>query len=68
MILQDGMTLHYEGLADIEVIATPGHSPSCITYKIGNGAEIAIENGSFVTPDTTPNGTEITILEKKKEQ
>ena len=34
-ILQDGMTLHYEGLADIEVIATPGHSPSCITYKIG---------------------------------
>lgn len=36
LILQDGMTLHYEGLADIEVIATPGHSPSCITYKISN--------------------------------
>ena len=35
-----------------------------LTYKIGNGAEIAIENGSFVIPDTTPNGTEITILAK----
>lgn len=36
LILQDGMTLHYEGIADIEVIATPGHSPSCLTYRIGN--------------------------------
>ena len=36
LLLQDGMTLHYEGLTDIEVVATPGHSPSCITYKIGN--------------------------------
>lgn len=36
LLLQDGITLHYEGLADIEVMATPGHSPSCLTYKIGN--------------------------------
>lgn len=36
LTLQDGMTLHYEGIADIEVIATPGHSPSCLTYRTGN--------------------------------
>jgi len=35
LTLKDGTILHYEGLADIEVIATPGHSPSCLTYRIG---------------------------------
>lgn len=35
LILSDKQILHFEGLADIEVIATLGHSPSCITYKIG---------------------------------
>lgn len=34
-ILRDGETIHYDGLADIDVIATPGHNESCLTYKIG---------------------------------
>ncbi|MGN0666469.1 MAG: DUF4214 domain-containing protein, partial [Huintestinicola sp.] len=35
-----------------------------LTYKIGSGEETAITGGSFVIPDTTLNGTEITILAK----
>jgi len=35
LILQDGMTIHFEGIADVDVIATPGHSSSCLTYKVG---------------------------------
>lgn len=34
LVLQDGMVIHFEGLVDIEVMETPGHSPSCLTYKI----------------------------------
>ena len=29
-----GEVLHFEGLTDVEVIATPGHSPSCLSYRI----------------------------------
>ena len=31
----DGQTLQFDGLADIEVMRTPGHDESCVTYKIG---------------------------------
>ena len=31
-----GEVLHLEGLMDVEVIATPGHSPSCLSYKISS--------------------------------
>jgi glyoxylase-like metal-dependent hydrolase (beta-lactamase superfamily II) len=34
-LLRDGETLHAGSLA-IEVIATPGHTPACVTYKIGD--------------------------------
>lgn len=34
--LTDHQILHFEGLADIEVMATPGHDTSCLTYKIEN--------------------------------
>lgn len=33
--LLDDDILHFEGIADIKVIATHGHTPSSITYKIG---------------------------------
>lgn len=36
VILIGGEELSYEGLAEIEVIATPGHDSSCLTYRIGN--------------------------------
>ena len=36
LVVHDGVTLHYEGLADIEVIATPGHAPSCLSYRVGD--------------------------------
>lgn len=29
-----GEVLHFEGLMDVDVIATHGHSPSCLSYKI----------------------------------
>lgn len=32
--LSDNQILHFEGIGDIEVIATPGHDSSCLTYKI----------------------------------
>ena len=31
-----GEVLHFEDLTDVEVIATPGHSPSCLSYKISS--------------------------------
>jgi glyoxylase-like metal-dependent hydrolase (beta-lactamase superfamily II) len=34
-LVRDGETLHAGSLA-IEVIATPGHTPACVTYKIGD--------------------------------
>ncbi|MGM9860157.1 MAG: MBL fold metallo-hydrolase [Muribaculaceae bacterium] len=33
-ILNDGDVIHFEGLCDILVIATPGHDLSCLSYKI----------------------------------
>ena len=36
MTVTDGQKLHFDGIAEIEVIATPGHDSSCITYKVGN--------------------------------
>lgn len=33
--LTDKQILHFPGLADIEVMETPGHDTSCLTYKIG---------------------------------
>lgn len=33
--LMDDDILHFDGIADIKVIATHGHTPSSITYKIG---------------------------------
>lgn len=35
MVLKDGQTVFFEGFEDIEVIATPGHDTSCLTYKMG---------------------------------
>ncbi len=35
LLLADGQTLS-AGSLDIEVIATPGHTPACVTYKIGD--------------------------------
>lgn len=35
LVLNDGMILHFQGLIDVEVIATPGHSSSCLSYKMG---------------------------------
>jgi len=34
--LQGGECLHFDGLCDVDVIATPGHSPSCLSYRISN--------------------------------
>jgi glyoxylase-like metal-dependent hydrolase (beta-lactamase superfamily II) len=34
-LLADGQRIH-AGSLDIEVIATPGHTPACVTYKIGD--------------------------------
>jgi glyoxylase-like metal-dependent hydrolase (beta-lactamase superfamily II) len=34
-LLRDGDVVHAGSLA-VEVIATPGHTPACVTYKIGN--------------------------------
>jgi glyoxylase-like metal-dependent hydrolase (beta-lactamase superfamily II) len=34
-LLHDGETLHAGRLA-VEVIATPGHTPACVTFKIGD--------------------------------
>lgn len=34
-VLTNSEELHFEGLADIEVMTTPGHDTSCITYKVG---------------------------------
>ena len=36
-LLKDGEHMEVGGL-DIEVIATPGHTPACVTYRIGNMA------------------------------
>ncbi|MDD5976515.1 MAG: MBL fold metallo-hydrolase [Bacteroidales bacterium] len=33
--LEDKQIFHFEGLATVEVVATPGHDSSCLTYKIG---------------------------------
>lgn len=33
-LLEDGQKLH-AGSLEIEVIATPGHTPACVTFKIG---------------------------------
>ena len=33
--LEDKQALDFEGLATVEVVATPGHDSSCMTYKIG---------------------------------
>lgn len=34
-LLKDGETLHVGGMA-IEVIYTPGHTPACVSYRIGD--------------------------------
>lgn len=34
-VIHHGDVLNFKGIADIEVVATPGHDPSCLTYKIG---------------------------------
>lgn len=34
-VIKDGLILHFDCLADVKVIATPGHDPSCISYIIG---------------------------------
>ena len=34
-LAKDGETLHAGSLA-IEVLATPGHTPACVTYKVGD--------------------------------
>lgn len=36
IVLCDKLILHFEGFADIEIMATPDHDTSCLTYKIGN--------------------------------
>ena len=36
ILLEDKQILHFEGLADIEVIATPGHDTSCLSFKVNN--------------------------------
>ena len=36
VVLLDGEIVKFRGLGDIEVIATPGHDTSSLTYKIGN--------------------------------
>jgi len=38
-----------------------------LTYKIGDGEETAIENGTFVIPENTAIGTEITIIARTAE-
>lgn len=35
VVLNGGESLYFEGLGDIEVIACPGHDPSCLSYKVG---------------------------------
>lgn len=35
LLLSDHLILHFEGFTDIEVMETPGHDTSCLTYKIG---------------------------------
>lgn len=35
-IIQDKDVLYFKGFPEIEVIATPGHSSSCMSYKIDN--------------------------------
>ena len=34
-VLTDGQTVSFDGFEDIEVMATPGHDTSCLTYKLG---------------------------------
>ena len=36
LILSDRQSIHINGMTDIDVIATPGHDSSCLTYKVGN--------------------------------
>ena len=33
--LSEGMVLKFENLAEVEVLETPGHNPSCLSYKVG---------------------------------
>ena len=33
--INDGDVIQYDGLCEISVMATPGHDPSCLTYKVG---------------------------------
>ena len=48
-----GEVLHFEGLMDVDVIATPGHSPSCLSYKISSsmGSEFHGFKGVLFTGD-----------------
>ena len=34
-VLTDGQAVSFDGFEDIEVMATPGHDTSCLTYKMG---------------------------------
>lgn len=36
LIIRGGQTIHFDRLSDIEVISTPGHDVSCLSYKIDN--------------------------------
>lgn len=51
VLLEDGDTLH-AGSIPIEVIATPGHTPACVTYKI----EDAIFTGDALFMDDYGTG------------
>lgn len=35
-ILKGGEILHFQNLPDVQVIACPGHDPSCLSYCVGN--------------------------------
>lgn len=35
-VLNDGDVVKFNGLAEIEVISTPGHDKSCLSYRIGD--------------------------------
>lgn len=67
LVLKEGVILHFEGLADIEVLATPGHTPSCLTYKIGKN----LFTGDAYIPGlktftSFPRGNKKLALESKK--
>lgn len=64
VVLENNQNLEFEGLVSVEVIETPGHSPSCITYRIGNN----LFTGDAYIPgvkvySSLPNGNKKLALE-----